>query len=234
MKGKLYLVPITMGENNSSQVIPQYVINKTITLRHFVVENIRTSRRFLKTLDKGFPIDETKFLELNKHTSPKQIEGYLGAIEEGYDIGVMSEAGVPGVADPGAVVVEMAHKKNIQVVPFVGPSSILMAIMSSGLNGQNFAFNGYLPIKSPERIKKIKSLENRSRNEEQSQLFIETPYRNNAMLEDLLKTCNPDSLICVAADISLEAEYIKTKPVKVWQKNKPNLNKRPAIFIIQA
>jgi 16S rRNA (cytidine1402-2'-O)-methyltransferase len=234
MKGKLYLLPITLGDSSISQVIPQDVINKTIALRHFVVENIRTTRRFLRALDKSFPIDETEFLELNKHTSTKKIESYLKAIDNGNDIGVMSEAGVPGVADPGAIVVEMAHKNNIQVVPFVGPSSILMAMMASGLNGQNFAFNGYLPVKSPERIKRIKSLENRSRSENQSQLLIETPYRNNAMLEDMLKSCHPDTLICIAADISLDTEYIKTKPAKIWNKNKPDLNKRPTLFIIQA
>ncbi len=234
MKGKIFLVPITLGESQATKVIPQDVIASTLELRHFIVENIRTTRRFLRSLDKDFPIDDTTFFELNKHTKPREIEQYLAPIDRGENIGIMSEAGVPGVADPGAAVVELAHKQNIQVIPYVGPSSILMIVMASGLNGQNFAFNGYLPVKPAERGKRIKALETRSRNEQQAQLFIETPYRNNALFEDLIKNCSPETQLCVAADISLETEYIKTKPIKVWKKNKPDLHKRPAIFMLQA
>lgn len=234
MKGKIYLVPITLGDSACEMVIPQEVIQSTIKLRHFIVENIRTTRRFLRKLDNSFPIDSTQFFELNKHSKTQQIETFLQAINDGFNVGVMSEAGVPGVADPGAIVVEYAHQNNIQVIPWVGPSSILLAVMGSGLNGQNFAFNGYIPVKGPERIKKIKALENRSRNENQSQLFIETPYRNSHLFDDILKTCSPETKLCIAVDITLETEYIKTKPIKIWKNSKPEINKRPAIFIIQA
>ncbi|MDA3892158.1 MAG: SAM-dependent methyltransferase [Salinivirgaceae bacterium] len=233
MSGKLYLIPITLGESSIESVIPTEVIESTIKTRHFIVENIRTTRRYLRLLDKGFPIDDTQFYELNKRTTPEQISGYLKPLEEGFNVGVVSEAGVPGVADPGAAVVELAHQNNIQVIPFVGPSSILMSVMASGLNGQNFAFNGYLPIKSGERVKHLKHLEKRSIQERQSQLFIETPYRNGAMIDDILNHCLNSTKLCIACDITLENEFIKTDTVQNWKKNKPNINKRPAIFIIQ-
>jgi len=233
MQGKLYLLPITLGDSKIESIIPQDVIAKTIEIRHFVVENIRTTRRYLRQLDKSFPIDDSQFNELNKHTKLQQIESYLEPIKKGLDVGVMSEAGVPGVADPGASVVELAHEKNIQVVPFVGPSSILLAVMASGLNGQNFAFNGYLPIKPNERTKVLKHLEKRSIQEQQSQLFIETPYRNQAMFDDIIKSCLPETKICIAADITLETEFIKTDRVRNWKNIKPDLNKRPCLFIIQ-
>jgi len=233
MKGKLYMIPITLGSGSVSEIIPADVLKKTIELRYFIVENIRTTRRYLRMLDKSFPIDESQFFELNKHTKPAQIESYLKPLFSGNDIGVISEAGVPGVADPGADVVALAHKNKITVVPFVGPSSILLSVMASGLNGQNFAFNGYLPVKSSERIKQLKFLEKRSITENQSQLFIETPYRNNAMLDDILKACLPETKLCIAADITLSSEFIKTDTIKNWKKKKTDLNKRPAIFIIQ-
>jgi 16S rRNA (cytidine1402-2'-O)-methyltransferase len=233
MNGKLYLIPITLGESSIESVFPADVIQKTITIRHFIVENIRTTRRYLRMLDNAFPIDETQFYELNKHTTQAQIETYLKPLLNGLNVGVISEAGVPGVADPGAAVVELAHVNNIQVVPFVGPSSILMAVMASGLNGQNFAFNGYLPIKSGERTKQLKHLEKRSMQEQQSQLFIETPYRNNAMVDDLLSACLPTTKLCIACDITLDTEFIKTDTIQNWKKKKPDLNKRPSIFMIQ-
>ena len=233
MNGKLYLIPITLGESSIESVIPIDVIKKTISIKHFIVENIRTTRRYLRILDKNFPIDDTVFMELNKHTSATQIETYLKPILSGNDIGVISEAGVPGVADPGAAIVEMAHKNNIQVIPFVGPSSILMAVMASGLNGQNFAFNGYIPVKSQDRIKHLKFLEKKSIQEQQSQLFIETPYRNNSMLDDILKACLPHTKLCIATDITLATEYIKTDTIKNWRNKIPDIKKRPSIFIIQ-
>jgi len=233
MKGKLYLIPITLGESSIESVIPTDVVSKTVTIRHFIVENIRTTRRYLRILDKSFPIDDTQFLELNKHTTEAQIETYLKPINDGFDMGVISEAGVPGVADPGAAVVELAHKQNIQVVPFVGPSSILMSVMASGLNGQNFAFNGYIPVKSNERIKHLKYLEKKSIQEQQSQLFIETPYRNNAMLDDIYKACLPNTKLCIATDITLSTEFIKTDTIQNWKKKKIDIKKRPTIFIIQ-
>jgi len=233
MSAKLYLVPITLGESKIESVIPQTVIDETIKIRHFIVENIRTTRRYLRTLDKSFPIDDTQFFELNKHTKPEQIMSYLAPLKEGFNVGVVSEAGVPGVADPGAAVVELAHQSKIQVVPFVGPSSILMSVMASGLNGQNFAFNGYLPVKSGERVKHLKHLEKRSIQERQSQLFIETPYRNNHMIDDMVNHLNHSTKLCIACDITLESEFIKTDTIQNWKKNKPDIKKRPAIFIIQ-
>ncbi|MGE4290014.1 MAG: SAM-dependent methyltransferase [Salinivirgaceae bacterium] len=233
MQGKLYLIPITLGESSIESVIPAEVRSQTIKLRHFVVENIRTARRYLRKLDPTFPIDETQFFELNKHTSPEQISTYLKPIHQGFDLGVMSEAGVPGVADPGSDVVALAHLKNIAVVPYVGPSSILMVVMAAGLNGQNFAFNGYLPIKPNERASAIKHLEKRSQTEKQSQVFIETPYRNMHLLNDLLHHCQPSTRLCIAVDLTLPTEFIKTDTMANWKKQLPDLNKRPGIFMIQ-
>ncbi len=233
MKGKLYLVPITLGDSNLQSVIPTGVIEKALQIRHFIVEDVRTVRRYLRKLDATFPIDDCQFFELNKHTTPEQLATFLKPAEKGVDMAVISEAGVPGVADPGADVVAMAHEKQIQVIPFVGPSSILMAMMASGLNGQNFAFNGYLPVQSAERIKTLKHLEKRSQLEKQSQLFIETPYRNMPLLSDIIAHCALTTQLCIAADISLETEFIKTRTIHYWKNNIPDLNKRPAIFIIQ-
>jgi 16S rRNA (cytidine1402-2'-O)-methyltransferase len=233
MQGKIYLIPITLGDSSIESVIPVEVVAKTIQIRHFIVENIRTTRRYLRLLDSNFPIDDSQFFELNKRTSPEQISSYLEPIKQGFDMGIISEAGVPGVADPGADVVALAHKMHMQVVPFVGPSSILMAIMASGLNGQNFAFNGYLPIKPNERIKAIKHLEKRSQAEHQSQLFIETPYRNMAMLSDLVQNCHPNTQLCIAVDITLSTEFIKTDSIQNWKNKLPDINKRPGIFMIQ-
>lgn len=234
MTGKIYLLPITLGDSIPETVIPKAVIDKITTLRYFIVENVRTSRRFLRLLDKNFPIDNSQFYELNKHTKINEIDAFLTPAKNGNDMGIMSEAGVPGVADPGSQVVSLAHKQNIQVMPFVGPSSILMAVMAAGLNGQNFAFNGYLPIKPSERIRKIAALEKRSKTEQQSQLFIETPYRNNALLDDILKTCQPNTLLSIAVDITLASEFIKTDSIKNWRKQKPDINKRPGIFTIHS
>jgi 16S rRNA (cytidine1402-2'-O)-methyltransferase len=233
MSGKIILIPVTLGDSSLEKVIPQEVIECITPIRHFIVENVRTARRFLRKAHHGFPIDESTFYELNKHTKPQELSKFLQPARNGGIIGLMSEAGVPGVADPGADIVAIAHEQNIMVQPMVGPSSIILSVMASGLNGQNFAFNGYLPVKGPERIKKIKALESRSSQEKQSQLFIETPYRNMALLSDLLKTCNPTTKLCIAADITLESEYIQTKSVKAWKKALPELNKRPAIFILQ-
>lgn len=231
MKGKLFLIPTTLGESEIDQVIPNHIQQLIPDIKHFIVENIRTTRRYLKKINKNINIDILTFYELNKHTSSKDIAGYLDALKE-YDMGIISEAGCPGVADPGADVVKIAHDKNIRVIPLVGPSSILLSLMASGFNGQNFAFNGYLPIPSNERIKKIKQLDNRSLNEHQTQIFIETPFRNMKMVEDLIQNCSPATKLCIAVDITLESEYIKTLPVKSWKNKVPNLHKRPAIFLI--
>ncbi|MCL3780929.1 SAM-dependent methyltransferase [Prolixibacteraceae bacterium JC049] len=234
MKGKIYLIPTTMGDSSVSSVIPTDVMALISELKFFIVENIRTARRYLKKVDRSIDIDELTFFELNKHTSPNDIASYLEPAKKGNNVGIISEAGCPGVADPGADVVKIAHEKQIQVVPLVGPSSILMSLMASGMNGQNFAFVGYIPIKGGERIRAIKDLEARSRREQQTQIFIEAPYRNTQMLGDLLKSCAATTRICVACDISLENEFIKTKTVAQWQKQLPNIQKRPTIFLLQA
>ena len=231
MKGKLFLIPTTLGDSEINQVIPMHIQQLIPDLKHFIVENIRTTRRYLKKVDRNINIDELTFYELNKHTSPNDISGYLNALKE-HDMGIISEAGCPGVADPGADVVKIAHTQDIKVIPLVGPSSILLSLMASGFNGQNFAFNGYLPIQAGERAKKIKQLDNRSINEGQSQMFIETPFRNMKMVDDLIQNCHPNTKLCIAADITLETEYIKTMPVKSWKNNVPDLHKRPTIFLI--
>jgi 16S rRNA (cytidine1402-2'-O)-methyltransferase len=232
MKGHLYLIPTTLGEQNPADVIPAPVLQIASSLRYFIVENTRTARRFLRSFDPAFPIDGSSFVELNEHTKAIEIEKYLDACENGFHIGLISEVGVPGVADPGSDVVKLAHQKGIRVIPLVGPSSILLAIMASGLNGQNFAFNGYLPVKPNDRTKAIKHFEKRSQSEKQSQIFIETPYRNNALFDEFLKTLLPDTRLTVAVDITLASEQILTFSIKEWGRKKIDLHKHPAIFII--
>lgn len=228
----LYLIPVTLGESGLDHVIPASQKEIVQSISHFIVENIRTARRFLKKTDKDIDIDRLHFYELNEHTDLTQIQSYLQPIEEGHSMGVMSEAGCPGVADPGADVVRVAHEKNIRVIPLVGPSSILLAIMASGMNGQNFAFNGYLPVRKDEKARHIQFLEKRIYAENQSQLFIEAPYRNSQLLDDLLVNCQPRTRLCIACDITLETEFIKTLTVSEWKKNKPDIQKRPAIFVL--
>jgi len=232
MKGKLYLIPTTLGESRIENVIPAFVVDIINQTNHYIVEDVKTARRYLIKAGIKTKIDDLTFFTLNKHSLPQEYESYLKPISEGFHVGIISEAGAPGVADPGADIVKIAHEKNIEVVPLVGPSSILLSVMASGLNGQNFAFNGYLPIQKPDRIKTLKELEKRSYIEKQTQLFIETPYRNNHLIEDILATCQPETMLCIAADITLETEFIKTKPIKEWKKQVPDLNKRPAIFLL--
>lgn len=232
MKGKIYLIPTTLGVSEVNTVIPENVKKKIIEIRYFIVENIRTARRYLKLIDKSINIDDLTFYELNKHTDKTQLSTFLTPIKSNNDIGIISEAGNPGIADPGSDIVKLAHQNNIDIVPLVGPSSILLALISSGMNGQNFAFNGYLPIEKNERIKKLRFLENRAINENQSQIFMETPFRNMKMLEDIIQTLRKNTLLCIAADITLSTEFIKTKTIADWRKNLPTINKRPTIFII--
>ncbi|VXC33281.1 SAM-dependent methyltransferase [Maribacter litoralis] len=232
--GKVYLIPSTLGDMPPLEVLPISIKQTIERLDHYVVENEKTARHFIKKISPRKSQPSLKLFALNKFTEPEEIPTFLNPCLEGYDIGILSEAGCPGIADPGAAVVKIAHTKNIQVIPLVGPSSILLALMASGMNGQNFAFNGYLPIDSSDRKKYIKNLERRSKDENQSQVFIETPYRNNKMLEELIKTLAPSTRICVAADITLPTEYIKTKTAINWKKENVDLHKRPAIFIIQA
>ena len=231
-KAILYLIPSPLGDNAPMEVLPLTVRKVIEELTHFIVENEKDARRFIKRISPKKDQSTLKLYPLNKFTSPEEMLTYLDPINEDVSIGIISDAGCPGIADPGAEIVKMAHRKNIAVRPLVGPSSILLALMSSGLNGQNFAFNGYLPIDKPKRQKEIKKLEKKSFDYDQSQLFIETPYRNDQLLQDLLKVLDRNTQVCVACDISLPTEYIKTYTVQQWKKTQVSLHKRPAIFII--
>ncbi len=232
MKGKIYLIPVTLGGEDFKDVIPEKAIEITRRLRHFVVEDIRSARRYLRSIDRAFPIDETVFFELNEHTGESDISHFLGPVINGSDIGLMSEAGLPGIADPGAKLVSLAHRKKITVTPLSGPSSIIMALISSGMNGQNFSFNGYLPVKPAERSAKLRELEKKAQ-EGYAQIFMETPYRNQKMMECILESCKNDSLLCIAADITLPSESIITMRISEWKMNIPDLNKRLAVFVLQ-
>ena len=232
MAGNIYLVPVTLGGDDFLKVIPEKVISLTRLLRYFIVEDVRSARRFLRLVDKAFPIDDTVFLELNEHTGESDISGYLEPAIKGSDIGIMSEAGLPGIADPGAKIVALAHKKNLKVIPLSGPSSILLALISSGFNGQNFTFNGYLPVRPAEKTTRIKELEKRA-HEGYAQIFMETPYRNQKMFESLITGCNNETLLCIAADITLPTEYIRSMKISEWKKNIPSLNNRLVVFVLQ-
>ena len=231
--GKLYLIPVNLGASNPDKVFPP--LNKQIIegIEDFIVENEKSARRFIKQIlpEKSQP--DLKLHGLNKFTEATDIPGFLDAAKEGRNIGLLSEAGCPGVADPGAEVVKLAHRFNIQVVPLIGPSSILLAMMASGMNGQSFTFHGYLPIDKKDRKNEIKQLERISLERNQAQIFIETPYRNMKFLEDLIQNLNPTTRICVACDLTLETEFIKTATASEWKNIKTDLHKRPAIFIIQ-
>ena len=231
-KASLYLIPVTLGDTPIDRVLPARNAEIIATIRHFIVENVRTARRFLKQTDPDFPIDDCTFFTLNQHTTREEVSDCLKPVEAGFSMGMISEAGCPAIADPGAEVVAMAQHKNIPVVPLVGPSSILLALMASGFNGQSFAFNGYLPIDGEGRLKTLKQLEQRIYTDHQTQLFIETPYRNNKMIDDILKTCKPATKLCIAADITTENEWIITKTVAEWRKNTPKLEKTPCIFAL--
>jgi 16S rRNA (cytidine1402-2'-O)-methyltransferase len=232
MTGRIYLIPVTLGGDDFLKVIPEKVISLTRLLRFFIVEDIRSARRYLRLIDKEFPINDTVFFELNEHTDESEISHYLEPVLKGSDLGIMSEAGLPGIADPGAKIVSIAHKKNITVTPLSGPSSIILALISSGLNGQNFSFNGYLPIKPAEKSARIREMERKSR-EGYAQIFMETPYRSQKMFESILSTCDNDTKLCVAADITLASEFIRTMKISEWKKNIPSLNDKRVIFVLQ-
>jgi len=231
-KGKLYLIPTTLGESDPMDVLPQTVKRAIDFIDHYIVENEKTARRFIKAVNAQKAQAELKISLLNKHTEVSEHNAMIKPCLEGINVGLMSEAGCPGVADPGAVIVKIAHEKGIQVVPLVGPSSILLAMMASGLNGQSFAFNGYLPIDKNEKKSALKNFEKMSSDKNQSQIFIETPYRNNKLLEDILSALQPNTHLCIAADITLPTEHIKTLRVADWKKTKVDLHNRPTIFII--
>lgn len=232
--GSLYLIPSILGDNEPLEVLPISIKGAIESIDHYVVENEKTARRFIKKISPRKLQSRLKVETLNKFTEHAAIPHFLQPCFNGYDVGIISDAGCPGIADPGAEVVKIAHEKNIKVVPMVGPSSILLAMMASGFNGQNFAFTGYLPIDNADRKKAIRQLEKRSREMHQSQIFIETPYRNDKLLAELVKTLSSNTLLCVACDITLPTEQIATKTISEWQHLKWELHKRPTIFIIQA
>lgn len=232
METALYLLPVTLGDTPLDKVLPAHNIEIISGLRHFIVENVRTARRFLRQADPKFDIDGSQFYELNKHTAPEDIAGYLQPLYDGHSVGVISEAGCPAVADPGADVVAIAQRKGLKVVPLVGPSSIILSVMASGFNGQSFAFHGYLPIKPDERARRLKQLEQRIYNEQQTQLFIETPYRNGKMVEDIIKNCRPQTKLCIAANLTCADEYVRTRTLKEWRGSVPDLSKIPCIFLL--
>jgi 16S rRNA (cytidine1402-2'-O)-methyltransferase len=233
MKGKLYLLPTTLGENEPLEVMPYSVKTMVELIDHYIVENEKSARRFIKKITPKKSQPSLTIMKLDKYAEELETRTFLDVCEQGISVGLLSEAGVPAVADPGATIVKLAHEKGIKVVPLVGPSSILMALMASGMNGQNFAFNGYLPIDNSDRKKAIKDLEKLSKEKNQSQIFIETPYRNEKMFTDLKSALTPATLLCIAVDITLPNEYIKTYSIADWKRQSPDLHKRPAIFIIQ-
>lgn len=233
METALYLLPVTLGDTPVSSVLPAYNKEIILGLKHFIVEDVRSARRFLKKVDSSIVIDELTFYPMGKHASNDVFASYLKPLQQGIPMGMLSEAGCPAVADPGSDVVAIAQRKGLRVIPLVGPSSMILAVMASGFNGQSFAFNGYLPINPGERIQKIKHLEQKVYQEHQTQLFIETPYRNGKMIEDLLHTCKPSTCLCIAAGITCAEEYIRTKTIKEWKSETlPDLSKIPAIFLI--
>lgn len=232
IKGKLILIPTVIGENTEKQNIPPIIFNTIKKTNIFIVENIRSARRFIKKIYPEKDIEQTMFYAYGKHDSIDYEQDLLLHILAGEDVGLISEAGTPSVADPGSKIVEYAHNFNIIVTPLVGPSSILLALMASGMNGQNFAFNGYLAIESKERINKIKQLEKLAHTQKQTQIFMETPYRNNQLLEVILKTCRPQSRLCIASNITTEKESILTKTISEWKTIKININKQPSIFLL--
>ena len=232
--GTLYLIPTTLGESALAAVIPQDVQQRVRTLEYFVAENPKTARAYLKQVGMPKPLQQLHIATLNEHTADADIAGLAAPLHAGHDLGVMSEAGCPGVADPGAKLVLYAQRRAIRVVPLVGPSSILLALMASGLNGQSFVFHGYLPVADAERGKTLRELEKQSRRLKQTQIFIETPYRNGRLVQSILEICATDTLLCIAAEISLATEDIRTMTVAQWKKNIPQLERRPALFLLLA
>lgn len=233
-KGKLYLIPAPLGEG-AEYTLPRYVIDILHRLDYFIAERAKTARHFIKRTEPVKPFDALTFFELNKRTPPEAVNTFLDPADSGHDIGLLSEAGAPGVADPGARIVQLAHRKGMEVVPLVGPSSLLLALMASGMNGQQFCFQGYLPPNRNQLAKELKKLEQLSSRFQQTQLFIETPYRNTQLIETALSTLSPGVRFCIAADLTNPEEYIRTKTIQEWRKTTiPNLHKRPAIFLLYA
>ncbi len=230
--GKLYLLPVPLAENTAIAVLPATHTELINHIRHYVVENEKTARKWLKEMGLKTPQSELEILVYGKHSEKQNLAPYFKAIKDGNDVALMSEAGCPGIADPGAELVAEAHRFGVEVVPLTGPSSILLSLMASGFNGQSFAFHGYLPIDKGARSKRLKELESIAERFSQSQIFIETPFRNNQLLDDILNSAHPQTQLCIACDITAESEFIQTKTLANWKKEKPDLHKRPAIFIL--
>lgn len=232
--GKLYLIPALLGDVEPLEVLPMAVRKVLDFTHHYIVENEKSARAFIKRVHPGKSQDKLKIEVLNKYTLPEDVPGFLDPCLEGQHVGVISEAGAPGIADPGSNVVTLANEKGIRIVPLVGPSSILLAMMASGMNGQNFAFSGYLPIEKGDRVKALRRMEKLSKDSGQSQIFMETPYRNHKLFDTVLESCKDNTRLCIARDITLPSEFIQTHPISYWKKNIPDLDKKPAIFIISA
>ena len=233
-RGRLYLIPSPLGDYPPEEVLPRPVLERIQGIRTYVVEETRTARRFLSAAGLKGHIGELEFHELNEHTDPGQVEAFLELFDGGNDVGLISEAGLPAVADPGALLVALCHRHDIEVVPYTGPSSLMLALMGSGLDGQSFAFRGYLPAKSDERKKAIRELEKASAQLRQTQIFIETPYRNDSMLADLVAVCSPSTRLCIAADLTTPDAFLKTRKISQWKKELPAIGKRPCVFLILA
>lgn len=231
MAGKIFLIPVTLGGDQYTQLIPEYVLNITRSLRLFTVEEIRSARRFLRLIDKEFPIDNSHFHILNEHTRDDEVNDILQPVLNGEDMGLMSEAGLPGIADPGSRLIAAAHDQNIRIIPLSGPSSIVLALISSGLNGQHFRFHGYLPARQDERNRWIKDIEKMAMKGE-TQIFMDTPYRSARVLESILHECKPETRLCIAADISLPSEEIRTMRISGWKKRIPDLKDRLVVFLL--
>lgn len=231
MKGKIYLIPCNLGEENNDHLFPKENSDIIESVNYFIVENIRTARRFIRSVSKSKDIDSIVFFTLNKHTKQTEIYDFLKPIHQGNNLGIISEAGCPGIADPGADIVAIAHTENIPVVPLIGPSSIFLALMASGFNGQNFSFNGYLPIKQ-DRIKTLKQFEGLVTGKNQTQIFMETPFRNQKLLEDIIGNCSQKMKLCIACNVATSLEFIQTKSIADWKKQMPDLHKKPTMFIL--
>ncbi|MFW5793220.1 MAG: SAM-dependent methyltransferase [Bacteroidota bacterium] len=230
-KGILYLIPVNIG-GPINESLPTGVLQTANSLDEFIVENERTARRFLISAGYSKNIDDIKFHILNKHTSANEIPSFLNSLKEGKNVGILSEAGCPCIADPGQIIVDYAQKDNIKIKPLIGPNSMILALMASGMNGQSYTFTGYLPIDKTAREKAIREMENTALRNGQTQIFMETPFRNNKLIEDILRVCKPHTKLCIAADVTMETEFIVTKTISEWKKNRPDINKRPAVFLI--
>ena len=232
MKGRLFLIPSPLGDNDPAEVIPAGVLSMLPSISTYVVEAVRTARRYLSAAGLKGHVQDIEFHELNEHTTPEEVEALMKLFDDGRDVGLITEAGLPAVADPGAQLVRLCHRHGVEVIPMSGPSSLMLALMASGLNGQSFAFLGYLPAKTEERRQALRSIEKHSSTARQTKIFIETPYRNDSLLADILSVCRADTEVCIAANITMPDAFIRTKTAGEWKKSVPTIGKRPCVFLI--